>query len=407
MKLKLLSMMCMMSFAVAAQAQPIWTFAQVLQSALDSHPVIMGKRSAQTGAQADQKGAEWLRYPTPVIEAATQGGGKKDTGLVRIEQPLWTGGRITAAIDAAGSRLESADAAVDEAKRDMSLKVIAAYTEALRQKAKQQYAKNGVEEHEKLLGMIHRRVTNQVSSLADQNLANSRLHLAANDLSLSNQALNNALAQLSQLSGKTVVGISEQGMREQSAPVSLDAALSQELAYSPTLRRLASDEEAANADVDAKRSAYMPSLSLRLEKDMGQPYASRAMLVLQAQPGAGLSAVAGVDSAISRRETARLARLAAERDVRDSVTLDWNEWVAARMRLDNANQTSTMSTEVFESYTRQYVIGRKSWLEVLNAMREATQSQFAVEDARAQALAASLRLRAQTGTLNLNEGTKP
>ncbi|MNR48526.1 hypothetical protein D3C85_1677720 [compost metagenome] len=46
------------------------------------------------------------------------------------------------------------------------------------------------------------------------------------------------------------------------------------------------------------------------------------------------------------------------------------------------------------------MIGRKSWNDVLNAVREATQAQFALEDTRGQAIAASLRLAAQTDTLS-------
>jgi len=398
MKFKALALTVLLLMAGHAQAQPAWTFERVLQSALDSHPAIMGKRSGQAAARADQKGAEWLRYPTPSIEAATQGGGK-DSGLLRIEQPLWSGGRITAAIDAAGSRLSAADAALIETELDLTIKVITAYIEALRQKARQQHAQAGVAEHEKLLDMIRRRVQQEVSSLTDQRLAESRLYQAVNDLSQVTQAYNNALAQLAQLSGKPVADISEQEVSALGAPSSLDAALSQALGYSPTLRRLIYEEEAANADIDFKRSAYMPQLSLRLEKNTGQTQSSSAMLVLQAQPGAGFSALSGVDAAIARREAARMAREAAERSTNERVTLDWNEWVAARLRQENAAQSRIMSTDVFESYTRQYVIGRKSWIDVLNAVREATLAQFALEDARAQVIAASLRLRAQAGTL--------
>lgn len=405
-KFKTLVLVVALCIANPAQAQPAWTFGQVLQSALDSHPAIMGKRSSQAAARADQKGAEWLRYPTPSIEAARQDNGE-DSGLVRIEQPLWAGGRITAAIDATGRRLDAADAALKEAELDLTLKVIAAYIEASRQKARQQYAKAGVEEHEKLLNMIRRRVEQEVSSQTDQRLAESRLFQAANDLSQASQAFNNALAQLAQLSGKLVPDISELGMGEGDSPDRLEIALSQALAYSPTLRRLAYEEAAAGADIDSRRSVYMPQLSLRMEKNMGQFQNSSAMLVLQAQPGAGLSAGSGVDAAIARREAARMAREAAERGTSERITLDWNEWVAARQRQENAAQSCVMSTDVFESYTRQYVIGRKSWIDVLNAVREATQSQFALEDARAQVIAADLRLRAQVGTLNHKEGFKP
>ncbi|NTV09406.1 MAG: TolC family protein, partial [Zoogloea sp.] len=130
---------------------------------------------------------------------------------------------------------------------------------------------------------------------------------------------------------------------------------------------------------------------------------SRALLVLQAQPGAGLSAGSGVDAAVARRDSVRMSYAAAERDLQERVTQDWNEWSAARLRLESAAQSQVMAAEVSESYARQYVAGRKSWLDVLNSVREATQAAFSVEDARSQALAAGMRLRAQCGKLDMQQ----
>jgi adhesin transport system outer membrane protein len=56
-----------------------------------------------------------------------------------------------------------------------------------------------------------------------------------------------------------------------------------------------------------------------------------------------------------------------------------------------------MSVEVSDSYARQYTTGRKTWIDVLNAVRETTQAELAMVDAAAQADAASLRLRLRTG----------
>lgn len=392
--------------AGAVKAQPSWTFDQLLQSALTSHPALQGKRSAQAAARADQDGAKWQRYPALSVESAAQAG-SANASLVRIEQALWTGGRITAGINAAGSRVEAAGAELEEERLNLSLRVIAAYTEAMRQKARQQHAARGVAEHEKLLGMIRRRVGQEVSSLTDQRLAESRMYQAVNDQSAATQAFNNSLAQLTQLAGESVADISALEMGELDAPASLEAVLPLALSYSPVLRRLTYEEDAASADITSKRSAYMPQLALRLERSRGQINDSRVMLVLLAQPGAGLSALSGVDAAVAKHEAVQMAREAAVRDTRERVSLDWNEWTAARLRLENASESGAMATEVFESYARQYVIGRKTWSDVLNAVREATQSQFALEDARAQAIAASLRLSAQSGTLKRLERSKP
>ncbi|MDP2831781.1 MAG: TolC family protein [Pseudomonadota bacterium] len=400
---------CLALLAASTWAAPL-TFDQALQAALSTHPLVQGKRSAQAAAKAEQEGAEWQRYPTPSIEASTQTGaqtGGSNASLLRVDQPLWTGGRITAGIAAAGSRHDAAGMAIDEARQELALRVIAAGSEALRQQARQRHAQASVGEHEKLLAMIRRRVTQEVSPLADQRLAESRLYSTANELSSSSQALANALAQLSQLigPGQTVTEIDPWSYSEAAKPGNLPDDLFQmldrALAHSPALRRLSFEAEAANADIDSKRSAYMPQLSLRLESSQGSVSDNRALLVLLAQPGAGLSAKSGVDAAFHRREATRLAAETARRDVRQQVSLDWNEWTAARARQDFAEQARGTSAEVSESYARQYTAGRKTWLDVLNAVRETTQAEQALVDARSQMQAAVLRLKVQTGGLGL------
>lgn len=386
-----------------AQETTAWNFDQILQQALQSHPAIAGKRSAQDAARAELDGAQWQRFPSLSAEVPT--GSREASGVLRIEQPLWSGGRIDAGIDAAGRRVDAAGASIDEERLNLSLRVIAAYTEALRQTARMDSAEKGLAEHQRLLDMIKRRVLQSVSSQTDQRLAESRMYQATNDVSNARQALDSALAQLSQLTGRPVRLVSSAGVGvgEPMPGASLERVMHQAIAYSPTLRRLDFEAQAAESDIHLQRSAYMPKVVLRMEKPTGginTDNRARAMLLLQMQPGAGLSAKAGVDAAVARREGVRAAHEAAERDVRERFILDWNEAQASRQRLGNAGEASTTSSQVFESYARQYVIGRKSWNDVLNAVREATQAQFALEDTRGQAIAASLRLAAQTDTLS-------
>jgi adhesin transport system outer membrane protein len=121
--------------------------------------------------------------------------------------------------------------------------------------------------------------------------------------------------------------------------------------------------------------------------------------VLTAQPGAGLSAASGVDAAQARKEAIRLSREASVRDVTEQILLDWDDLEASRQRLANSQQSRNISLSVFESYTRQYVAGRKSWIDVLNAMRESTQSDLALADSMAQVAAAGLRLTFRSGRM--------
>jgi adhesin transport system outer membrane protein len=374
-----------------------------MQAAWDTHPALAARRASATGAQHELEGARWQRYPTPTIETgrATDGGVNNTT--LRLDQPLWTGGRISAGIEAAQSRLEAAEASVGEGHNEMGLQVIAAWAEAYRQQMRQAHAITGVNEHVKLLKMITRRADQEVSAPVDRDFAHSRLLQSMNDLSMVTQSLNIALTKLTQLAGQAVLKVAESPSA--ALPKSKEQAIGDAIAYSPTLKRIGHEEQAAIADVDSKRASLLPQVSFRVERlRAGATTASaytdnRALLVLTAQPGAGLSAASGVDAAQARKEAIRLSREASVRDVTEQILLDWDDLEASRQRLANSQQSRNISLSVFESYTRQYVAGRKSWIDVLNAMRESTQSDLALADSMAQVAAAGLRLTFRSGRM--------
>jgi adhesin transport system outer membrane protein len=382
------------------------SFEQLAKQALATHPAILSKLSSSLAAKADLDAASWQRYPTPSVEANNDSDGVRTT-LLRVQQPLWAGGRINAGIDAAGSRHHAAETAILETKQEIVFRVIAAYVEALRQQARQESIAQGVQQHERLLGLITRRVEHEASPRVDQELAQSRLYQTNNDLSSVTQALANALTQLAQLSGVPVRKVASIAIDSLPGQQSRESLLEQAIAFSPTLRRLSFEEEAAQADVEIKRASYKPTVSVRYENAYasaplnGVPAytTNRLLLVVEAQTGAGLSALSGVEAAVGRRDAARQQRETALRDVKERVSIDWDELQAARTRLENATLASKSSKEVYESYTRQYTAGRKTWLDVLNTVRESTQSDVAVTDASALLIGASLRLSLMTGNL--------
>jgi adhesin transport system outer membrane protein len=57
------------------------------------------------------------------------------------------------------------------------------------------------------------------------------------------------------------------------------------------------------------------------------------------------------------------------------------------------------SKKVLESYQSQFVAGRKSWQDVLNAVRELSVSQYAEKEARIGVAGAMRRIQARAGLL--------
>ncbi|MBE0627097.1 MAG: TolC family protein [Burkholderiales bacterium] len=382
------------------------SFKGIAKQALATHPAILARLSFSAAAAAELDGASWQRYPTPSLEVNSDNNGVT-TGLLRVQQPLWAGGRIDAGIYAADSRHQASTSAVRETQQEILLRVIAAYVEALRQQAREDTLERNVREHERLLGLITRRVEHEASPRVDLELAQSRLYQAKNELSQVTLGLANALTQLSELSGMNVRRVSELDAQSALAPQYRESMLDQALAWSPTLSRLGFEEEAAKAEVESRRSVYKPQVSLRFESSHASAplngnldyTTNRVMLVLEAQTGAGLSARSGVEAALGRLDAARQQRAVALRDLQERLLIDWDELTAARERYENATLASRSAKEVYESYARQYTAGRKTWLDVLNTVRESALSDIAATDANAQAEAAALRLKLLSGNL--------
>lgn len=379
-----------------------WTWQELAVEALADYPSIQASLSEEQAAQADLDAARWQRFPTPSIQASQTDDGT-DTTLFRLQQPLWTGGRVSAGIDAAKARLGAAGSGIGEAEQQVLLRLAEAYVEAVRRQEQQSVSVENVRQHEDLRNLIRRRVNQQISPQVDLALADSRLAQASSELSSINQQLSIALDQLSELAGEPVESVVPDLQWQAQLPASRAIAEREALQYSPELSRIEGERVAASADVRAERAKFFPIVAVRFEHENGgtgiDQDETRALLVLESEFDAGLSTFASRNAAAARRDALVRQRQTAERELRTEVAVAWQQWLAAQVRLDSAEQQREGTRRVFESYTRQYVIGQKSWLDVLNAVREATAASLAVEDARAEMRGPMLRIALLTGRL--------
>jgi adhesin transport system outer membrane protein len=172
------------------------------------------------------------------------------------------------------------------------------------------------------------------------------------------------------------------------------------LRFSPTLKRLEEERNAALKDVDSKRAVLYPNVSVRYEKLSGALSVipiDHWMVVLDYVPGAGLSSFSAIGAAVKRAEMAGNAMVAGQRDVTERT---FNQYSDARSFIDQlepARAYAKASADVMASYLRQYTTGRKSWLDVMNAQREQTQARYAELDAFAGGVLAVLKLEILAG----------
>lgn len=390
----------------AALAAPL-ALPEALALAVDTHPSVAARQSSRDAAQQRVKAAEWSRYPALSAQHATDPQDRRST-TVRVEQPLWTGGQITGQIDGARAGLGAAQAAVVESQQEIMTRVAVSFTEYGRVRARQKAAQSNVSEHERLAALIARRVDSQINPPSDAVLAQARLAQARAELSQLDALAARARTSLEQAVGRPVEEIV---LPERSEPAytTLAALTEAALAFSPALARLAGEEEQAGAEIQVRRGATRPRVVARYDHTFGHQEleSNHAYVAVEYQLGAGLSAFASVAEAEARRRAAQLARESARRDLLDALGADWGDLQSLRAQGRDLRAQVETTTSVFDSFVRQYAVGRKSWIEVLNAQREAAQARYALADAEWGGLRAALRLKLASGELTAQSVLSP
>ena len=82
---------------------------QLIASSLASHPAAQGQRALVQSAEAGVDSARWQFYPTPSVSIETANAGAADSlyqgdsrvSTMRLQQALWTGGRLSSGMDKA------------------------------------------------------------------------------------------------------------------------------------------------------------------------------------------------------------------------------------------------------------------------------------------------------------------
>jgi adhesin transport system outer membrane protein len=382
------------------------TLRQAVAEAVLRNPNRVRAGHEVTAAGFQRDAAEWGRFPTVSVDA---GAGQSSRSVapsttVRVDQPLWAGGRIEGQIDAARAQVSAAERAEAESRRKLAEETAAAYIGWLDAAERVEIAREGVGALGRLLDYVRHRESEGLASLADVSIASAR-HGSARALA---EELRGALDQArAQLESLIVVRIAR------GVPVSVPSypdysAADTESAYvvnSQLVAQRRAEVESARGEVAVRKGRMLPTLALRLEHLMYRtdnpaiPSSdSRALLVLQYSPDAGLASYSGYQAAETRIDSA-LAQVAAdENDARLRARANWAEHMAARRQVAELEPQVAALDATTASFMRQFEAGRKSWLEVLNTQREVLDSRLALSRARTARDQSGVRLMVNTGT---------
>ena len=379
------------------------TLDELRAAARNNHPAIKSARLGvdAAGKEVDAASARYL----PSLSIVLEGRGKdlvaEPSRYLRLEQNVWDGGATAAGVDLAKQSAELARSRVPEQEQDIDLQVISAWQTL-------QSANGRVVVADRLLkllsdheAMMTRRVQSELSTQVELQLVQAQVMQAG--LDRRKALLNASLAKLrleqltgieglrNTLSSPASEGVPERFAAEAQAFQGTDwAALANR---QPTVRRAEKELLAAQSRIETKRSELRPQLYARVDRGLGSGGTTAAFVGVRYSTGAGFAASSEVDALIARAASLEGARDAARLEVLQAMLNDANEIQENLQRYKSLVVSVESARQIHESYVRQFTAAKKSWLDVMNAMRELSQNEYALNDVQHNFFGLLQRLR--------------
>jgi len=163
------------------------------------------------------------------------------------------------------------------------------------------------------------------------------------------------------------------------------------------LMRFAADIQRSEAAVKEEKASLAPEIYLRAEHQRGDfstsiPFSNRIFVGMQSNFGAGLSALKQVQLAGLKTATLQAEVKVVERNITERVRLELTQLNLLDVRQAALELSLSANTDIAEAFNRQYLAGRRSWVEVMNTARELSQAELELADLKAAKVLSYWRL---------------
>lgn len=381
----------------------------ILKQSYQHYPSITASQKLILSTQAQIEAAKWNYFPTPSVDFSQGNSGRRGE-TYRIDQPVWTGGRLDAMSELAYARGDEAKYTLGESAYDLSQRVLNVLEVFIQADGEVKAFEQGKKDLESLSKMLSRRVEAGVSSESDEALIESRMYQIESDLITAKRRYDMAKSQLELLIGKKMrcrINFKRDTLLHKA--FTFREAEKEMLRTHPTLKKKRAQIAIAQAEKKSADAVVMPNVSLRAEHQRGSLYTNDpvnnetvAYVAISFNPGAGFSAMSNIESAKYKVLQARDDLRTSEQVLKDGLLRDFSDYRSARSRLESVQHMITSSKAVLESYKRLFLAGKKQWLDLVNASREVTMNYVTLATLRASIIISAYRLSLDTGKLQFD-----
>jgi adhesin transport system outer membrane protein len=353
-------------------------------------------------------GYEWTKNTTT---AGAIGGDvelKRREASISLRQMLFDGFLTDSEVDRHSFRLEARNHRLREVAEEKALEIARAYIEVIKRNELLNQANVTLYNHVKVYEQIRKRSESGLGTRASLQQAKGRLALAeVNVLSAENNSRDAQTSYLRVVGQKAPEELEIPGFNTEHLPANKEDSIKRAMVNHPTLKLAYADVQAANSQYDSARSVLYPTLNFEVERNwnrnvdgvQGDNEDLTAMFRVRYNLYNGGSDKAKIRQSRHQINEAIDVQNNAERETIESVGFSWSAYDVLGRQLTFFKQHVDSSTQTRDSYLKQFNIGQRSLLDLLDTENEVFSSKNSMITAKYDYLVAQYRLLSGMGEM--------
>ena len=415
-------------FVLAASFVQAQTLPQAMQQALDVHPEIQAGVNARIAADYQLRAAKGGYLPRVDLNAgygregtdssSTRArGGHWDTlnrgeSSLRLQQMVFDGFATSSEVGRQQATVNSRAFSLLGTSERTALTVAQVYLDVLTRREFVRLAEDNLRNHERIYDQIKLRTQRGVGSGADLDQAEARLAQARNNVITEQTNLADAQTNYLSAVGQEADQLERPPSFMALLPADLNEARRQMLDNSPILRSAESDIAAAEKQYEAAKSSFYPRFDAELGRnadnnidgDASHNNGWEAMLRMRFNLYASGSNKAELESKSYQSNQALDIRNNALRQLNEELGLAWNAMNNANAQVPIAQQYVDHSSKVRGAYQKQFSLGERTLLDLLDSENELFTASRRLEEIKNVQLFTQYRIKATMGELLKSQG---
>lgn len=407
---------------VSAMCAPAWSMSveQAVATTLATDPELksafndfMSNREEIDAAQGDylpdvnlNAGYGYEHINNSTTKASGDKNFNRKDANISLTQLIWNGTALNN-IDRTEFEAEAQRHQLLSDAQDKSLRVTETYVSVLLAKQLLKLSEDNVKVHEKMLADIQRRAESGIGSTADLSQVEARVARSISNMLAARSNLDDARTEFFRLVGTEIDEPVDPEVDALYLPNSLNDALDVAYANNPVIKLATYDIEAARAQYRQNKGNMYPSLTFEASQNWTNDANGveentnefSAMLRLRFNLYNG-----GSDTANVRRSAYQLNKSKdiydnASRLLRESTRLAWSAYELTEQQKKYLAEHVDAASETVIAYEKQFLIGRRTLLDLLNTENELFEARRSYLDAHYGNITAKYRVLNSMGNL--------